>query len=452
LFILAAAITSGAAGTAAASHTLVPYGLDGRHVTSLAVYNSLYAGTLGQGVFRRDLSTPSADWMSLGLQGKRIRAVYPHSSGPLGFTTTVGLEGDALNPDSALIYCLDMDQPPWVVTDHGLNRTDVTAVWSLDGFPSSAICGETFAASIGSAGGVWRRAFDSAQWEFVLDIGFGVGNVVRADPASGHVWAGGENAVLAPWIARSTDQGDTWQVAYPDLAGDNACNAIALHPTQANVAYAGMEGLVITTSDGGQTWEPTGLTGTQAYIYGVALDSAAPLYLLAGGTVTNPNTWALWESFNGGATWDEVPPPSLDPPGIVSGISAIVADPTRAGTFYLATRGHGAWKYTRTFTGIETPPATRLVLRQNYPNPFNPQTTVVFEVPPYLDGARATLAIYAVDGERVRVLVDREITAGPHQRSWNGEDEHGRVVPSGVYYGRLQVGPEQATLKLHLLR
>ena len=98
-----------------------------------------------------------------------------------------------------------------------------------------------------------------------------------------------------------------------------------------------MEGPVIKTTDGGVTWERTGLAESQAYIYGVAIDSASPSHIVAGRMVRNPNNWALWESFDEGATWAVIPPPVPD----ATGISSIVADPARAGTFCLATFGHG---------------------------------------------------------------------------------------------------------------
>ncbi len=439
-------------GIARSSPQIEPFGLSGTVVTSLGTFNALYAGTLEGGVFRRDLSNPNADWMSLGLENKHVRAVYPHSTGPLGFTTTAGLEGDPLKPDSALVYCSDMDQPPWIEADDGMVRSDVIAVWSLDGFPSPAICGETFATTIGSKGGVWRRGFGSPSWEFVLDIGFGVGNVVRTDHASGNVWAGGENALLAPWIARSTDQGDTWHVAYPDLSGDNACNSIALHPDDPDVALAGMEGSVIETTDGGATWQPTGLTGTQAYIYGVAFDSSTPLHVLAGGMVQFPNNWALWESVDGGDTWSEIPSPTLDPPGQVTGVLAIEADPVRAGVFYIATRGHGAWKLTSTATGVGDLPDLRIALGQNHPNPFRRNTTLSFVIPTKSEGSHVRLAVYTVRGERVRVLIDERMGAGARLKTWDGTGAQGQPMPSGVYYACLQIGSEVASRKLHLIR
>jgi hypothetical protein len=442
------ALALGARPAVAGLGLIDPIGLQGRNVTSLGIFGSLYAGTIGDGVFKRDLQDPFADWVSLGLQGSTIRAVYPHQSGPLGIATTVGLQSSPWHRDSSLIYCSESDQPPWVPTDSGMVRVDVAAVFSLDGFPSPAICGETFAASVGSSGGVWRRRFDSTQWEFVLDVGFGVGNVVRADAASGNVWAGGENAMMAPWIARSTDQGNTWHIVYPDLAGDNACNSIAVHPDDPDIAYAGMEGPVLKTEDGGVTWIPTGLGSTQAYIYGVALDSGAPSHLLAGG-MARPNNWALWESSNAGLTWTEIPPPS---PG-VTGISSILADPLRRGTFYLGTFGHGVWRYENPSTGIEKPiPFTGVLLRQNVPNPFTTQTTLVYEVPAAEARAHVHLAIYSVRGDRVRVLVDEPRVMGPQSITWNGVDANGRTVEPGIYYARMRVGSHVQTRRISVLK
>ena len=402
--------------TATRQSALTPFGLQGEHVTDLRMYNRLYAGTLESGVFRLDLDIPDAPWESLGLEGKKIRTVYPHSSSALGYTTSVGLQGDPLHPDSALVYCAEFDQLPWVVSDSGMVRTDIVAVWSLDGFPSPAICGETFAGTIGSAGGVWRREFLSLQWEFVLDIGLGVCNVVRADPLSGHVWAGGENAILSPWLARSTDLGVTWNVVYPFLGGDNACNDLAFHPGDPDVAYAGMEGPVIKTTDGGQTWEYTGLDESQAYIYGVALDSAAPAHLLAGGTVTNPNNWALWESFDAGSTWTEIPPPSSKP--LTTGIYSIVADPNRSGVFYISTQGDGVWRYESSAAGVPdpTPDPNVTVGLSASPNPFTTSTTLRLTVPTSLRNEPATLTLYNAQGQRIARLLDNAPIGDPLNR------------------------------------
>src|SRR5688572_7985694 len=288
----------------------------------------------------------------------------------------------------------------------------------------------------------------SSLWEHVLDLGFGVCNVVRANPSNGDVWAGGETTVMQPWIARSVDRGDTWQVVFPDLAGDNACNSIALHPGDPLRAWAGMEGPLLETLDGGATWQPTGLT-TPAYLYGVALDAAAPSHLLAGGMI-QPNRWGLWESVDGGDTWVEVPPPV---PG-ATGISAILADPFRPGTFYVATFGHGVWRYRRTVTESDPPPGgiDGLAFALAFPNPSRAAMTLEFEIPAALTRARVRLDIHSARGERVRTLLDATPGPGVHRIAWDGRDTNGRLVPPGVYFGRLEAEGVVMSRKVGVVR
>lgn len=421
--------------TAARAGTLLEaFGLQARNVGSLSLQGSLYAGTLGDGVFRRDLTSPSADWVNLGLTAKLIRAVHPQPEN----VTTIGLEGAPPFPDSALVYQSFLDQPPWVEADGGIVRANVLAIWSIDGLPSAPNGVTLFATSIGSTGGVWRRR-PNAAWESVLDIGAGVGNVVRVDPATGAVWAGGENAIFAPWIARSTDGGDHWHVATPDLAGDNACDVLALHPHDPMRAYAGMEGAVYETRDGGVTWVATGLAGTQAYIYGVALDTATPRHILAGGMVANPNTWALWESFDSGASWTSIPPPFVTP-RVTTGITALVADPVRPNTFYIGTRGDGVWRYQSAPTSSDPPSAFPTLRLHNHPNPFNGTTTLRFEIPPAPRDAHVRLAIFDARGALLQELVNERRPTGTYESTWNAMDRRGRRLGSGVYYARLEAG------------
>lgn len=83
------------------------------------------------------------------------------------------------------------------------------------------------------------------------------------------------------------------------------------------------------------------------------------------------------------------------------------------------------------------------------PNPFNPATTVRFELPA---PARARLAVYAVDGRRVRVLRDGDLPAGAHVAVWDGRDDRGGAAASGVYFFRLEAGPWRATTRAVLVK
>jgi len=93
------------------------------------------------------------------------------------------------------------------------------------------------------------------------------------------------------------------------------------------------------------------------------------------------------------------------------------------------------------------PPA--LHLDQNYPNPFNPTTWIPFYIP--ADGA-ASLTIYNVHGEVVRVLRDRFYQSGPHSVHWDGRDDRGTAVSSGVYFCTLRQSGVAETRKMVLIR
>ncbi len=93
----------------------------------------------------------------------------------------------------------------------------------------------------------------------------------------------------------------------------------------------------------------------------------------------------------------------------------------------------------------------KLVLRQNYPNPFNPVTTVQFGIPYGVDGP-VSLRVYNVKGELVRVLFEGTKEPGIHTFRWNGKNEHGRDVSSGIYFCNFIAGGTRMTRKMVLLR
>lgn len=97
---------------------------------------------------------------------------------------------------------------------------------------------------------------------------------------------------------------------------------------------------------------------------------------------------------------------------------------------------------------VSIPPG-KTTLYQNYPNPFNPVTTVSFYLP---RPERVVLTIYDVKGERVRVLADGIRDFGRYDLSWDGRNDEGESVGSGVYFYRLIAGKTVLTKKLTLLK
>jgi hypothetical protein len=73
-------------------------------------------------------------------------------------------------------------------------------------------------------------------------------------------------------------------------------------------------------------------------------------------------------------------------------------------------------------------------LNQNYPNPFNPITTIGFEIP---ENSFAKLTVYDVSGKLIKTLVNEEKEAGYYSVVWDGKDEVGNPVESGIYIYRL---------------
>jgi hypothetical protein len=102
-------------------------------------------------------------------------------------------------------------------------------------------------------------------------------------------------------------------------------------------------------------------------------------------------------------------------------------------------------------TGYE-PLARGFSLDQNVPNPFNAATRILFEVPQAAAGAAVSVSIHDVLGRRVRRLVEGSWPAGPHQLTWDGADEGGQPVASGVYFIVLESQSTRLVKKALLLR
>lgn len=96
--------------------------------------------------------------------------------------------------------------------------------------------------------------------------------------------------------------------------------------------------------------------------------------------------------------------------------------------------------------------ATRFNLFQNYPNPFNQRTIIRFRLPDQRLPSGVKLVIFNILGEEVRTLIHKKMSAGEHQIAWDGRDDRGTLVPSGVYILKLKAGNLQQTRKLIYLR
>jgi hypothetical protein len=155
----------------------------------------------------------------------------------------------------------------------------------------------------------------------------------------------------------------------------------------------------------------------------------------------NPNTVDQYGNMtvSGIAVVETVPSGDLQITGAAGGIHLY---PTSMGQVPCDAIAHG---------GVTKQAALPLAftLAQNRPNPFNASTIIEFSLP---EAAFTTLDVYNVLGQRVTTLMNDYTEAGPYSIFWNGRDEHGNQVASGLYFCRLQSGNHADSKKMVLMK
>jgi len=124
-----------------------------------------------------------------------------------------------------------------------------------------------------------------------------------------------------------------------------------------------------------------------------------------------------------------------------------------AGTDHIETGGFWGWTLWEPEVAVEEEipglvPGT-YVLHQNYPNPFNPETSIVYHLP---QAGHVSLMVFNVTGQMVRRLVDWDQTPGEHVAIWDGNDDLGHPVASGIYFYQLVAGEFHQVRKMLLLK
>jgi hypothetical protein len=86
---------------------------------------------------------------------------------------------------------------------------------------------------------------------------------------------------------------------------------------------------------------------------------------------------------------------------------------------------------------------------ENYPNPFNPSTTIRYILP---EAEEVKAVIYTIYGEKVITLFEGKQNGGAHRLVWDGTNQSGRKMSSGIYYLHISAGENQAVIKMTLLK
>jgi hypothetical protein len=91
----------------------------------------------------------------------------------------------------------------------------------------------------------------------------------------------------------------------------------------------------------------------------------------------------------------------------------------------------------------------KFTLGPNFPNPFNPVTRFNVNIPELTD---LELAVYNVLGQKVYTVMSGEVASGSYDMEWDGKNEHGDSVPTGIYFIRMTAGKFKTALKIILIK
>jgi hypothetical protein len=94
-------------------------------------------------------------------------------------------------------------------------------------------------------------------------------------------------------------------------------------------------------------------------------------------------------------------------------------------------------------------PPNATALKGNYPNPFNPSTTVAFDL---AEPSIVSIDIFNLKGQKVKTLANKHFSAGTHTLVWNGADNEGVPVGSGIYFYRMTTENYSSIKRMMLLK
>ena len=89
------------------------------------------------------------------------------------------------------------------------------------------------------------------------------------------------------------------------------------------------------------------------------------------------------------------------------------------------------------------------MLFQNYPNPFNPATTIEYQIP---KSGNVEVTIFNIKGQLIKKLVDEFQLAGTYKTTWDGKDDKGKEVASGLYFYRVKFGNSIISKRMILMK
>ena len=247
-------------------------------------------------------------------------------------------------------------------------------------------------------------------------------------------------------VFRTRNGGLLWENITGDLP-NRFPRALTVNPHNDQEVYIAFSGFgtshVFRSDNGGDDWIDVGVGLPDVPTSAIAIDPLYPEQIYVG------NDIGVYVSPDRGQTW--VPYHEGLPEAVLVVDLSISASNRR---LRAVTHGNGVFERDLSeplLVSVEepAPSPTAFSLKQNYPNPFNAHTTIAYvlseNTPVYLD-------VFNQRGQKIRSLVaGQRQRAGPHHVAWDGTDEAGMAVASGVYLYRLRAGGASASKQMVII-
>jgi photosystem II stability/assembly factor-like uncharacterized protein len=400
-------------------------GLSGHQLNKLRICGSyLYACTT-DGLHRLPTSAADTTWNLLAFAGESVLDL-----------TSIG------GPDTLLAAKALSGAPADTVslfrsTDSGLSWVPFQNNFGAGGHRRARKLHSLEGGTVLAASGRIEKFTDGGlTWRVVTQAG--VVNALESSPANPQVvWCGGETVIFQPYILKSTDAGETWKDMNLFAGGDNAVDAIAGHPTDADVVYLGMEGRVMKSEDGGASWLNMTSPDPSLYTFGMAIRPVLPLkvYAAGGSFVPDPRGVVFYQSSDGGISWQDFSYPA----GAGYGATQLLLEMGPAEeTLYVATY-NGVFRFTQVPVDVQEQssspwPEARGSICALYPSPATRMTNVRFVAGSDRSGI---LMLFDVSGRVVRQLrLEQFASEGLAEGESLLQVDVG-MLPSGIYFLRL---------------
>jgi len=225
-------------------------------------------------------------------------------------------------------------------------------------------------------------------------------------------------------------------------------SALAINNVSGHIFAATVGGGIFRSTNNGDSWTAVNSGLTNTTVFALAINARG--HIFAGTTFTG----GVFRSTNNGDSWTQVNS------GLTS--TVVYALAINANGYIFAGTYHG-----RVFRSAQTTTAVRekeianaipssFELAQNHPNPFsangtfgNPSTTIKYDLPQQVE---VKLEIFDLTGRHVRTLAHQSQPAGRYAITWDGRNEQGEVIASGVYLYQLRAGTFTLTRRMALVQ